>query len=338
MKKFQLILHDEEEVELNFSKFIQILGGNGEKTHSIVTEIAKYFSKYRYLDSECHIDNKNIRIDGEIIGRNYFNTIYVKTIDDIEENLNSSKSSALYEYLEGLIQDIDISKSVDKLNNEIQNLVNFFNEKIDIESLKINISNIDYNFNDLLKNNLKVVINDEKYQYIKYFPNIKKIKSFLEILVKNNERFPDRWLVIFENIDSYISKDEYRSIVKDIMEINNTTDIHFIITISKDGYVALDENTIESINVINNNIVFNVSNLEMLHSYVEEHYPYYRQFDKEEFIRKMIPIMNKIGDCESLLDVSSFVILKIINNSEDIQTNSIETANPIELKYIQKEL
>ncbi len=335
MKKLLLYNLSGNEVNLNFGSVTQLLGENGEEKEYIIKSLSKYFSNHKYAEYE-EVQNYNIMINDDEIGRGYFKVDVFSNIDEIDKQMTTEKKAILSDYIINLVETFEINREVCSLNEHIEKIVTKFNENVQISSLNVEVDSIDYGIKELIKNHLQVKVYNEKYCNLEYISNINKIMCYLEILEKVNINSPQKRLIIFNNIDNYISVSEYVVLIKELGKISVQNDFYFILSTSKEGYACLDEELIKSINVVND-VIFNVPDIDIIREFVENNYPYYRQITNEEMLEMLSQIVHKIGKENKLINIDSQVTLKLINNQELKKTKGIKIPNKIELYYIQQE-
>lgn len=333
--KLQFQEIDGSTIELNIGGVTQLFGRNGERKDKLIKTIAKYFSKYKYSEKELTDLNDNISpilIDDEVITRGYYKTMLINTIIDIEAELISNKNTLIYNYITNKIEKFEISNSINKLNTDIVFLLEEIRKEINISHILVNFDYEMFDIAKLLKTNTTINVSDESYCYIQNLKNINKIMGFLDLLIY--EKYSNM-LIIINNIDTYITKEEYRDIIKKMIEINSKKDISFIVSTSKVGYNYIDEKNIENINIVND-FIYTFPNIEVVTKYINNNYPYDKVFHSEDIIKMLEEIIHHIGEETKLIEIQSNILLKLINSSEDILTDGIKRPNDLELNYIQK--
>ncbi|MBN2287213.1 MAG: hypothetical protein JXQ26_08655 [Tissierellales bacterium] len=334
MKKLSIKDFRGKSIELNFGSLTQMLGYDGEKKEYIIESLRKFFSKYKYDDSEDYYTN-NVSIDDMEIGRNYFQTHYASNLSDIEDDLKNAKSTMLNEYLLKQINDFDLSNLVDQFNEYIDLIIEKINRGVSIESLDVVLSVKPYGIEDVIKNNLKISFEDHEQKNLNYISNYKKILCFLELIEKLNQINPKKRLIILNNIDRYIKQNEFLRIME-LMELKSKeNDFFYVVSSSIEGYCYLNPFILQTINVINDT-TYSFPPMEIFRKYVENHYPYYKKIDTNDLLDKLKPVIHKIGSKENYLNIESQVILKILNESEKTINRGILIPNILELKYIQE--
>ena len=131
---------------------------------------------------------------------------------------------------------------------------------------------------------------------------------------------PDKRLYIFENIDHIITAAEYIELGKSCSSMSESSNVWFIFTSSIDGYVYVNDDIIEDINIINNDI-YQMPSVEQLLLFLEDNYPIEKHLDREKVIKSLKKIINKIDDDEELLQPFELVLMKLINDTNLIHNN-----------------
>ncbi|MDF1618739.1 CRISPR-associated protein Csn2-St [Petrocella sp. FN5] len=319
--------------DLELGSITQIVGMNDSTKEYIINSLTKHFSKYKYSDDEYKQEN-NILLDGLAVGRSYYHCSILRTMNDLYYELSQQKSCLLVDYVNYALSNINVSYALQKLNDELLNLGNEIKNYIQLNSMGLDIELIEYELMSLLKNQLSMKLIGQNEQPQINIPIIDKLMTYIELLQKINEHDPIKRMIIFHNIDRMLDVKDYIYFINQLRVVTTQHDFAFILTTSKEGYISIDQELIESINVVNN-FTFNVDSFEQLKTFIVNHYPYHKELNDEELIRLITPIIHKIGYKDQLLDVESQVILKMINSSENIVTEHAKVPNLLALEYIQ---
>ncbi len=326
-------MKDGTNYELQLCALTQILGGNNEDKDFMLNSISKFFSKYRYSKDE-EIQSENILLNGGEIGRNYFAVSYIYDIKDIELNLTLNKTSLLKDYIVSISEGIETAIIIEKLNIELQLLMDKINISLQSTMQELMLSTDNYTSEEIFKKKIDIQLISNEISNVEYLSNYRKLEVYLKLIFELNNKDPKKRLVIFRNIDMYISSSEYLKLIVIIRKMILYGDYWFVITSSQKEYTIIDEETIEGINVLNDSL-FNVKSLKVLKSFVEKNYPYNKIFTDEEFIDELSNIIGDIGKPVQLKNVASQVMLKEINTSEYCEVKPSKLANLLELEYIQ---
>lgn len=337
MKKMVIKDENNNEIEINFANFTQLLGYNILKKQFIIDSLVKHFSNHRYKYEDEFMIN-NIKIDGEICGRKYYDTKIFSRIDDFDQELSLNKTAILNEYLSTQLNSFDFCKKQREINSIFESIIIEINKKMDIEPLDFQITAIEYGIKDIIEKNINIDFLDNTQKYYKYYiKNVNKILAYLKILENLNRINPINRLIILKDMDKYLLLAEYNKVIVKILKLIDTNNFTFIISTSAERYSYLDEERISGLNVVNDKI-FNVPSIDILYDFILNHYPYNINISKADLINLIIPIIHKIGVNEEILKFESVVSLKILNKSLNILNKPIKKPNDLELKYLQSNL
>lgn len=321
------IINNNEEAELNFEKITYLYGQNGEKKEEIIQEIFKYFNGTKNSETIIYYNN-------EEIGKSYFDIEIYNTIFDVELELNDKKGTNLNESILNNINSVETIEKIDIINFALQEIIEKINEKMEFENYAYEFESIDVNVQQIVKNNIEISLKVEN----KKIRNIEKIKLLLDLILSNYKNNPKTKLIIFNNIDVYINSDDFKNLISLIEKNYNIYEINFIFSTSKIGFTNITEKNIDSFNVINKGI-FNLKNIDESSKFINENYPINKIFDNEEIIFVLNEIAQNIYSEIKIVDISSNVILKMINKDYGILHKKIGSRKytSIECFYLQHE-
>lgn len=144
--------------------------------------------------------------------------------------------------------------------------------------------------------------------------NIDLLLIYINLLWEMQKIYPDKTLIIIENIDHLISYKEYQLFVEKIEQFSKNHDVWFILSTSIEGYAILNQNTIEGINIIND-CIFSFPDIEHLITFIQKRYPIEIPLNNEEVCENIRMVIQNIG-CENYnYYFKGSIILKILQNS-----------------------
>jgi hypothetical protein len=324
----------DSEIELQFSKINQLIGSNIEKKAFIIDSLAKHFSKHKYKEAEEHQLN-NIRLNGEEVGRNYFSSKVINNINDVEKEISLCKTSLMSDYILNFINEFKVNKAIFQLQDCIQGVIDQLNDIMDLSTVNVEMELAEYGIEEIIKNHTNLSMVGHQENYLSDLTMFEKTMLFLELLQKVNLMSPKKMLIIFNHIDTYVEQENYMTFVNELRNLCSKNDFTVLTASSSEGFCVLDEELVQGVNVINNKI-FNVTSIDLIQSYVMNHYPVYKEFTSQELCSILMPIIHKIGKTNSLLDIESQVVLRLLNSAENIANKGIKTPNQLEIKYIQQ--
>lgn len=319
MSEMKVILNNET-YELAFSPIMQLLGHDNHQKRKIINCIANFFSKSK----ECLENSLSIAIDEEEVGCKYFKVIRISDLHDLDNAIALTKGSVLYDYVLSKLNDFDFSEYHIAMEDLLSLVIDTFN-KTSTESMGVELDLKDYPISSLIKSHL-VFSGDEMEIYKKYI-------LLMNLLREVNSMNPTKWLVIFDNIENYLSKKEYEIFIDLATKHSNEFDIWFIFSLKNSNYTYLNESLMAGVSICNSEVVL-LPPLHVLKQFIESNYPYKKEFESEELLKVIQPILGDIGKEMNLLTLDSQVTLKILNQHFGISSKPLETPNKLALEYM----
>lgn len=287
----------------------QLCGQNIVKKTYIMESLRRYFSTYKYRE-EKNKWRDNVKINDEVVGRKYFSVLSISGMADLLQMIKWSKQSLMTEYVKQLIQKFNGQVYLRAINDELDGLFQMLNEDInrlgDIE-LTYDISEM---WDMVQKSNItgteQTLLEDKSnYELFLIFMNL------IEAVMISN---PRKMLIIIENMDHFLSKEEYGNIIERMRYIATKFDIQFIVSISLEGYVRVDKELCTGITVFGD-CDFQMPEYEKISKYVHENYPCYKQFSEEQIQNMLENIIQRVGEKDFLSTVEENIICKLINRT-----------------------
>ncbi|MGN8913865.1 CRISPR-associated protein Csn2-St [Anaerofustis butyriciformans] len=319
------IYNREKEYIINLAQITQLCGVNFYIKDFIINSIYKYFSNGKYMEYEKNME-ENIKIEDEKLGRNYFDIIRIKGKEDLINILKITKTGLINKYINDKMQNINFQRQLNIIDNALEEIY------IKINQNEFKNINFTYKREDLFNLIQHSTIKDIHERDLEGIKNIDLLKDFLILIKEIQQISPSKQMIIIENIEHMISKDEYEKFYKQIKELTYNFDLWFIIPICIENYVCLDKEYIDGINIIND-IIYSLSNMETIKSFIESNYPYFKKWEDKELITILKLIINKIGK-EEIYNIKSDVILKIFNDNLFIHSKHLETLNTLENNFL----
>ena len=172
----------------------------------------------------------------------------------------------------------------------------------------------------------------EKGRDLETQDTVQLIRSFIEMINDTFFYLPEKIILIFENMDHYLSIQEYRKILKLANEVAEKNDFYLLTATSLDGYVYISSENIEAVNIFNSDI-FDLTDIDHLHVFLRLHWPYERSFTFEDIESFLSEIMHYIGKEKSLESTASRVLLKLLNKEFQIK-DKIKNPNLAEIRFL----
>lgn len=324
------IIDDIRYYELNLLPITQLVGANITKKSFILKSLEKHFSSSKYKEYETHYKN-NIRIEDQLIGRNYFKLYKVSKREDLLKAIQLSKSSILYKYINMKLKTYELQAELDKLEIQFDQILNNLNtEMLD----GINTIQLTYEQKELLNIIPKSDVQCYDGRHLETLSNYELFIIYIDLIEKINSIAPTKTLVIIENIDHMISYKEYSKLFERNKEVAYKYDYYVLVTSSLKSFVIIDEQFTEGIHIINDEMVI-LPELYRLVQFVKENYPIDIEINKEE-IRHILSLMiQEIGKDNIEFSARSDIFLKLINRSMCLNTKTSSIANSIETKFLK---
>lgn len=301
-----------KEYELQVEPITQICGTNIVLKEKLVSDIRKYFENSKGM--------QRIKIDGKEVGRNFWDLCFIDNREGIVSAFKMGKNTVFNRYVTRQIQAIDIQKEMEKIDVCLIKVFEMFNEVITKSIGKININ---YELEDIFNMVQKTTITTDEGDDIDSLTNYELLVSFINLQKSILENAPSKTIIIVNNVDHMLTRNEYKMLLKMCKSMTDNLDISFIFTTSLDGYILINEENISGINIVNDEITCLFS-VEDIRTYINDSYPVNYRFSNERIIEMLEKIVNYIGDYEYETDMQSQVVLFLINRTNAIK-NKVKT-------------
>lgn len=301
-----------KEYELQVEPITQICGTNIVLKEKLVSDIRKYFENSKGM--------QRIKIDGKEVGRNFLDLCFIDSREGIVSAFKMGKNTVFNRYVTRQIQAIDIQKEMGKIDICLIKVFEMFNEVITKSIGKISIN---YELEDIFNMVQKTAITTDEGDDIASLTNYELLVSFINLQKSILENAPSKTIIIVNNVDHMLTRNEYKRLLKMCKSITDNLDISFIFTTSLDGYILINEENISGINIVNDEITCLFS-VEDIRTYINDSYPVNYRFSNERIIEMLEKIVNYIGDYEYETDMQSQVVLFLINRTNAIK-NKVKT-------------
>ncbi len=307
----------------------QLCGQNIVKKTYILESLRRYFSTYKYRE-EKNKWRDNVRVDDEAVGRKFFTILSVNGMSEILMMIKWSKQSLMVEYVKQLMQKFNWQMHLRMINEELEEMFQIMNEDLN----KLGGIELAYTMSDVwdMIQKSSVISSDEilledkrNYELLLIFLNL------IEEIIKAN---PKKMLVIIENIDHLISREEYKDILNKLQNIGMRYDIYFVLSTSIDGYVGCDKELCHGITILND-VDFQMPEYDEISKYVYENYPYNKRVSEKQLRDDLKKIIHRIGRKEFLCHVEENVVCKLINQSLMLHEKWEDSENLAEIAFLK---
>lgn len=276
----------------------------------LLDSLTKHFYNSKYMDYEKKYVN-NVYIHNEVAGKNLFKITRIKEKFDMISTIKLGKSTMMQNYIKNLFIQFDVQKEIELIDESLTHIFNMLNDKINKVIPEISL---DYEYEDLFNIIQKSEVKTIDGKNIENISELELVETFINISYEIYDIDLQPRIIIFENIDHILEKSEYRMVYKKAKDIADKSEIKFIFTTSIEGYTVIEEDCIEQITIMNDEI-FAMPELEIIKLYLENKYPNNNLFNQKEVLEKLKNIVNRIGEKNTELDLTSYVVLKEINES-----------------------
>lgn len=306
------IIRNTENYELNFDVITQLCGQNITIKNYIVDSICKHFSSDKYKDYEEEFI-ENISIDGEVPGRKQWECYRIRSKEDMISAIQMNKSSILGKCIKESVSGFECQNDLMEIDNILLRVFARLNQTL-FTQLPIELQ---YSQEDLFSIIQQTSVRTNEGADLHALAVEDVLNAFIEIIKMQQSIIPEKRLFVFENIDHYMNNDCYIGFVKKCEEMARASNIWFIFTTSLDGYVYISVDSIESINIINDEI-YSLPSEEHLNDFINNYYPINKPWNFDDIKRILNVTIQDIGKQSSLRQADELVFLKLINETLDI--------------------
>lgn len=236
----------ENDIELDLNNLTFITSSNVSMLNNLYAYFKKYFSNYKFSNDELlhlyfekyptiYLDNNNE------LSRDYYKAVFINSYNDIDDHLQLSKDSLLFEYNATIMDNIIIQEELEKINVIFDGVNKLITKQYPKEYI-FEIEKIEITTDFLLKKNFK--------QYISYkFDYKNKIIQLINLVYDNYINNPKKYLIYINNIDSMFNEVEYNEILSYIKNKLINIDVFVIISSKESKYIFVDD--YELVNILN---------------------------------------------------------------------------------------
>jgi hypothetical protein len=319
----------EKQYTFELAPVTQLCGQNIKKKTYILESIRRYFSTYKYQE-ERNKWRDNVKIDNKIVGRKFFTVLSVKGISDLLMMIKWSKQSLMVEYVKQLMQKYDWQLHLRTINEELEEMFQMINADIN----RLGDIELTYAMSDVWDMIQKTNVAGNDQSMLDDKDNYELLMIFLNLFEKVMKSNPRKMLVIIENIDHLIAREEYATILKKIQKIGMQYDVYFILSTSMDGYVGCDRELCLGITVFGD-VDFQMPDFEELLKYIYDNYPCNKKLSEKQIQDILIKILQKIGQDDFLYSVEESVICKLINQTLMLNKKWLDTEKIPEIAFLK---
>lgn len=301
------------EIQLNFSEITQLCGQNMILKRYILDSICKHFSSEKYKEyEECYINN--ISIDGEIPGRKQWECYRIKSIEDIIATIQMNKGSILGKCIKECVGDFECQNQLLQIDNILLDIFERVNQKLFVNQMV----ELQYTPEDLFSMIQQTSVRTKDGKDIHELSIENLLKTFIELVSKQQSLLPEKRLYVFENIDHYVTSGIYGDFLVECEKLSRISNLWFIFSTSLEGYIYTSSEVFDAINIINDE-VYSLPTVGHILDFIGKYYPVERKWTAEDICKVLSKIANDVGKNDSLIQPKEIVLLKLINETVGVK-------------------
>lgn len=318
--------------DIRVEQITQICGQNIPMKSFVINSLCKYFSVDKYFEYEEKLID-NIFIDGENPGRKMWECMHVATIEDIVQFMQLGRKSVVNKVIKECLTTFDNQAGLLEIDNILISIL----DRINKEYLGSERLELQYEPEDILSVVCNTSVKTREGRDIHELSDWELFNEFIDVLEKLQGKVPDKRLIVFENIDHFLTREQYIRFVDKCENIAYGNNIWFIFSTSLRGYLYCSEKYIDSINVINDEM-FSIGNIEQMVAYIDSSYPINKKLRKEEIMFLLPEIVQQIGNRDAIDEIENQVILKLINSSIGFHYKWRKEPKDAEIRYLMGDI
>lgn len=327
-------------VEIEVGQYTQIVGLNQELKYYIWLLLNWYFGGKKYTENDLSLfdfEEPLIQSKEKILNRKEFKLITIERAEDLHEQLSFKKGTIAYEYLLQILNRVELTSHIEKINDTLEQLSIEINKtaQVEVKDVLYKVDVVDFVKETVIKNHLIQLVEREGVVVSnELIDNERKFLILLAMLERILEESPDKYLLLIKNAEEYISKRNYQQIVARLIRGTDVYGNLFVLNfITIGGSVALLPNLVECINLIGDHIE-SLPELDFIYSRFCKHYPLSDVPSEDQFRGSLSKVCSflltkEIG--EFSFSVEDKVTLKVLNQLFSFVTIEINVESPIQL-------
>lgn len=307
----------------------QLCGQNIIKKSYILESLRRYFGTYKYREEQ----NKwrdNVKINHETVGRRFFTLISISRKTDILDMIKWSKQSLLAEYISQFIQKYRCQSHLTMINKELENIY----QALNMELNQLGSIELTYSVSSVWDMVQKTSVIGRGDTSLEDKENYELLLTWINLLESVLANDPKKMLIIMEDIDHIVSRDEYKDFLVRIQNICTKYDIYFVLSTSIDGYVVCDKELCSGISIYGD-VDFQMPTFDKVMQYIINNYPYYKAFTEYELQQNLAKIIHRIGQKSFLSSIEENVVCKLINKSLMLNEKWKNNENIAEIAFLK---
>ena len=184
-----------------------------------------YFNGKKYSEEDLNIFNQTepeISTETGVLKRNFFDIISISDIQDLSEQMAYKKGTVAFDFMKISLNTVDVASEIDEINNRLDKISMHINDTINL-----NVSDVSYRtesnyftIDQLLTKNFSPFFNvNHQNISFEFVDNETKVLIFLEMIERKLIDNPNQILLIFKNMDDYLSHSSFVVICEKLSEL-----------------------------------------------------------------------------------------------------------------------
>ena len=320
-------------VEIEVGQYTQVVGLNQELKYYIWLLLSWYFGGKKYTENDLSLfdfEEPVIQSEENILNRKEFKLITI-------EQLSFKKGTIAYEYLLQILNRVELTSHIEKINDTLEQLSIEINKtaQIEVKDVLYKTDVIDFVKETVIRNHLMQLVEREGVIISnELIDNESKFLILLTMLERILEESPDKYLLLIKNAEEYISRNKYQQIVERLIKDTEVSGNLFVLNfITIGGSITLLPHLVECINIIGDYIE-SLPELDFIYSRYRNHYPLSEVPSEEQFrgsLSKVCSFLLAKETGEFSFSVEDKVTLKVLNQLFSFETIEINVESPIRL-------
>ena len=336
-----------ENLSISVGQFTQIVGQNQQLKYYIWQLLIWYFNGKKYSEEDLNIFNQTepeISTETGVLKRNFFDIISISDIQDLSEQMAYKKGTVAFDFMKISLNTVDVASEIDEINNRLDKISMHINDTINL-----NVSDVSYRtesnyftIDQLLTKNFSPFFNvNHQNISFEFVDNETKVLIFLEMIERKLIDNPNQRLLIFKNMDDYLSHSSFVVICEKLSELCSKYPYFYCMVFpSNEGYLHVTRDNVEHINIVSD-FVEHLFEFQFMFHRFHSQYPSNTVPSEEDFLKLLQRNSSYLFTQEIdhvSLGITDLVAIKILNNlyQYDKKLNYvIPMTNQLELQFLQ---
>lgn len=317
--------------EVNVGHVSQWCGTNIVRKDMLLNMLTKYFSKAKYMEYDTDVEC-TVCSEEEELGRGYYVVYQINSREELLSQLKIGKSTLMAKYISGKVMSkYETTVDLEKIADLLTEIYRYLNEEMLREFDNVEL---DFEANKLLNIVQESVIFDRNGNDIHNLSTYELIKNYIKLIDKLETDSGHQILVVIKNIDHMLTKDKYKKIYNLATNLSDGLNMKFIFTISIDGYCIVNEENIDEIMAVND-MEITLPPYDKLRDFVQNNYSINIEMEERWLLYNLENCINRLGRSDIATELTSEIILSVINKTLHINCVRKFNVNNIELNFIK---